>query len=96
MGRNVREGKEQNLNFNIILLIVIPRVHSAGAIRTRTPRSARPAPPSKTRAPKPARSKAPTAEQLDQELDVFMADDQGAASNGVGKLEVAAEDVEMV
>jgi hypothetical protein len=34
-------------------------------------------------------------EQLDQELDVFMADDKGAASNGVNKLSTAAEDVEM-
>ncbi|KAG1718743.1 uncharacterized protein EDB91DRAFT_559255 [Suillus paluster] len=68
----------------------------AGPTRTRPPRSVR-APPSssKTKAPKPTRSKAPTAEQLDQELDVFMADDKGAASNGVRKAAIAVDDVEM-
>jgi len=34
-------------------------------------------------------------EQLDQELDVFMGDDKGAASNGAGKAGIAADDVEM-
>ncbi|KAG1776768.1 hypothetical protein EV702DRAFT_1106335 [Suillus placidus] len=65
----------------------------AGLTRTRQPRSARVvASSSKTKAPKPTRSKAPTAEQLDQELDVFMADDKGVA---VKKTATTAEDVEM-
>ncbi|KAG0706937.1 hypothetical protein DFH29DRAFT_95984 [Suillus ampliporus] len=65
----------------------------AGPSRTRQPRPTRVASSSRTKAPKPTRSKAPTAEQLDQELDVFMADDKGAAT-GVRKA-TAAEDVEM-
>jgi len=71
------------------------RQGGSGAIRTRAPRPARAAPSSKAKTPKPTRSKAPTMEQLDQELDVFMADDKGAASNGVNKPDIAAEDVEM-
>jgi THO complex subunit 4 len=64
-------------------------------VRTRTSRSTRAAPSMKTKAPKPTRSKAPTAEQLDRELDVFMGDDKSGATNGVNKPNVAAEDVEM-
>ncbi|OAX41646.1 RNA-binding domain-containing protein [Rhizopogon vinicolor AM-OR11-026] len=71
------------------------RQGGSGPIRTRTPRSARAAPSLKTKAPKPTRSKAPTAEQLDRELDVFMGDDKGDATNGGSKLDSAAEDVEM-
>ncbi|KAG2352906.1 hypothetical protein BDR07DRAFT_1435594 [Suillus spraguei] len=64
----------------------------AGMARTRQPRSARAATSSKTKAPKPMRSRTPTVEQLDQELDVFMADDKGAA---IKKTVTAVEDVEM-
>ncbi|KAG2064348.1 hypothetical protein BDR04DRAFT_1137409 [Suillus decipiens] len=64
----------------------------AGMARTRQPRSARAASSSKTKASKPVRSRTPTAEQLDQELDVFMADDKGAA---IKKTATAVEDVEM-
>ncbi|KIK46557.1 hypothetical protein CY34DRAFT_800232 [Suillus luteus UH-Slu-Lm8-n1] len=64
---------------------------SVGATRTRQPRSTRVvASSSKTKAPKPTRSKAPTAEQLDQELDIFMADDKSVAVK-----KTATEDVEM-
>ncbi|KAG1747389.1 hypothetical protein EDB19DRAFT_1630881 [Suillus lakei] len=66
----------------------------AGPTRTRPPRSARATSSSKTNTPKPTRSKAPTIEQLDQELDIFMADDKGVANNGVKKT-TTAEDVEM-
>ncbi|KAG2748896.1 RNA-binding domain-containing protein [Suillus brevipes Sb2] len=62
-----------------------------GATRTRQPRSTRVvASSSKPKAPKPTRSKAPTAEQLDQELDTFMADDKSVAVK-----KTATEDVEM-
>ncbi|KAG1823352.1 uncharacterized protein BJ212DRAFT_674273 [Suillus subaureus] len=63
----------------------------AGLTRARQPRSARVASSSKTKAPKPTRSKTPTAEQLDQELDIFMADDKGVAV----KKATTVEDVEM-
>jgi THO complex subunit 4 len=66
-------------------------VLSAGLIRTRQPRSARVASSSKAKAPKPTRSKTPSAEQLDQELDTFMADDKGV----VVKKAATVDDVEM-
>ncbi|KAG2117197.1 uncharacterized protein F5147DRAFT_671691 [Suillus discolor] len=64
----------------------------AGLTRTRQPRSAKVASSSRTKAPKPVRSKTPTAEQLDDELDTFMADDKGVTGK---KAATAAEDVEM-
>ncbi|KAG2154161.1 uncharacterized protein EDB93DRAFT_185207 [Suillus bovinus] len=64
----------------------------AGPTRTRQPRSARAALSSRMKAPKPTPSKAPTAEQLDQELDIFMADDKGATGK---RTTTTAEDVEM-
>jgi THO complex subunit 4 len=63
----------------------------AGLIRTRQPRSARVASSSKAKAPKPTRSKTPSAEQLDQELDTFMADDKSVAV----KKAATVDDVEM-
>ncbi|KAG2143045.1 hypothetical protein DEU56DRAFT_910982 [Suillus clintonianus] len=67
----------------------------AGPTRARPPRTPRVASSSKIKAPKPTRSKAPTAEELDQELDFFMADDKGVANTGAKKTAATAEDVEM-
>lgn len=49
--------------------------HSTGPIRTRASRPVRAAVPPKSKVARPSRPKAKTAEELDRELDVFMADD---------------------
>lgn len=75
------------------------RSPSTGPIRTRAPRSSRGALAAKPKAGRPARPKAKSAEELDRELDVFMADDgkdTPADSESKGAEHVAApQDVEM-
>ncbi|KAF8137590.1 hypothetical protein EV363DRAFT_1254473 [Boletus edulis] len=72
---------------------------TAGPIRARAPRSARPVVAPRSRVNRPTRPKVKTAEELDRELDVFMADDgKDAPADPESKVVepvVASQDVEM-
>ena len=72
---------------------------STGPIRSRAPRSARASATPRSKVGRPTRPKVKTAEELDRELDVFMADDKKDApadseSKAVEPV-VAAQDVDM-
>lgn len=73
--------------------------YSTGPIRTRVPRSTRAGVAPKPRVGRSTRPKAKTAEELDRELDVFMADEGKDAPVGsetkATEPVAAAQDVEM-
>lgn len=70
--------------------------YSTGPVRTRAPRSARGGMAPRSKVTRPTHPKVKTAEELDRELDVFMADDgKDAPVDSESKVVVAPQDVEM-
>ena len=71
--------------------------YSTGPVRARAPRSSRGGLAPRSKVGRPTRPKAKTAEELDKELDVFMADDgkDAAVDSKIVEPVAATQDVEM-